>query len=541
VAASSRGAAWPPDLFSNFRVVDTADDRWEARLRALIKPPGWGATGPAIADDGDNSVPLYAILNDVRRAGCRTIVVEADYVDTNYADEHQAYYARLFRNIPNKCHRLHFFRTALKHSDLPRIQEFGEDYLGNAVVRPIETQRVGPTVLMPTSGNPGGGESCVAARARFTAHIGGAALPVVAMPFVQQDKNVSVCAQAALWMTATHLHEHPSFRIQRCRPSTINALATRHIPLGTLREGLHPMQVQQALQGMGVEALRYVIGEGSVAEGRGSYVDDLRVLSSYVLSGIPVILCINVPKRGGHAVTVIGHDFDFRSGAGATASVLPWITGLIVHDDARGPYSRLPIQAKAKEQRFEGYARAFIVPIPQRVTLRAENVLMHATTLVHGKIINELLEAVMPSGELERASFPSADLRKVVLCPFLIESNEFKRALLQPGMNEGLALTYRSMPMPKHVWVVELTTAALLRGSSPGNRRVIGEIVFDSTADWRANSRSFLAFHLLGRMLTRSPERCLPDGFFQTVDDEEPYPSILWRRLATTTSRAPHQ
>ena len=58
------------------------------------------------------------------------------------------------------------------------------------------------------------------------------------------------------------------------------------------------------------------------------------------------------------------------------------------------------------------------------------------------------------------------------------------------------------------------------------DRKTIGEIIIDSTADRHAHMGSYLAIHLLGRMIVRRPEEIEPYALY--VDpSEKPYGHLV--------------
>lgn len=54
------------------------------------------------------------------------------------------------------------------------------------------------------------------------------------------------------------------------------------------------------------------------------------------------------------------------------------------------------------------------------------------------------------------------------------------------------------------MWVTEISLPDHLNLPRSEQRKMLGEIVMDSTADRHARLRSYLAIHFLGRMIVRS-------------------------------------
>ena len=119
--------------------------------------------------------------------------------------------------------------------------------------------------------------------------------------------------------------------------------------------------------------------------------------------------------------------------------------------------------------------------------------------------------------------FTKRELSGLVFRTYLRSSNQFK-AGLPVGMSQLFKHVYRSRPMPRYIWVTEISTQHYINRPSAPDRRIIGEIIIDSTADWHAHMSSYLAVHLLGRMIFKSGRNDL--SFF--VDPlERPYSHLV--------------
>src|SRR6185503_9327187 len=60
---------------------------------------------------GGNRQPLESIIDALSKPPyeCKSVIVESDYVDKDYQDEHAAFYCKAFKKYPPRCVRLHFF------------------------------------------------------------------------------------------------------------------------------------------------------------------------------------------------------------------------------------------------------------------------------------------------------------------------------------------------------------------------------------------------------------------------------------------------
>ena len=51
----------------------------------------------------------------------KTIVVENNYIDRDFLEDHAGYYARCFQEYERKCSRLHFFNVSFSKDDLVNL------------------------------------------------------------------------------------------------------------------------------------------------------------------------------------------------------------------------------------------------------------------------------------------------------------------------------------------------------------------------------------------------------------------------------------
>jgi len=456
--------------------------RWRQNLLADIMP----FTEPATAR------PLLSVLREAQRQGCQTVVRERDYVDADYLDEFQHHYCVAFGNPEAKCERLHFFRARLGRADLLDLTAHTDSYLGYSVLRPTRSFRTGRTAISPGRQHPDKGY--VLCRSEFHANLSGTTLTVRAAPFMQADSNVGVCAQASLWSAARYMHQEHGFPL--FVPSRITEAATRAVTIGQVREGLADLQVLAALREMGFSPQKFT---------HYSTETTARIIYGYVESAIPVILGLKIGNEG-HAVVVVGHDFHVRkTPRKAWDSNIHWIDNFIVSDHASGPYDTLPIRRHDRHgiSIAKNVTRVYI-PHPPEVTVRLDDVTRHVQTIMTR--LNQII-ALFP--EADALAFTQDELESAVFRTYLRRSNEFKTTL-PAGMSDFFKHVYKSMRMPKYIWVTEISTAAYINQPRSSDRKAVGEIVIDSTADWHWRLGSFLAIHLNGRMILRDPQRRLP-------------------------------
>jgi hypothetical protein len=123
-----------------------------------------------------------------------------------------------------------------------------------------------------------------------------------------------------------------------------------------------------------------------------------------------------------------------------------------------------------------------------------------------------------------------------MLRPTLVPCTRYKRFLTdQAGaadfrMHPGLLDLYLTMPMPHHVWVVEVTSANLWGDGS----QVLGEVILDATGHPVHSvpyGTGFVAVHMPGSLFTRDAAAWDPadrQASHRTLDgDDVPYASCF--------------
>ena len=67
---------------------------------------------------------IQYIKRYVRDLDCSALVVEKEYIDRDYMEDHSVFYSRSLKSYPNHCHRVHFFRNIDSKQlelEIPRI------------------------------------------------------------------------------------------------------------------------------------------------------------------------------------------------------------------------------------------------------------------------------------------------------------------------------------------------------------------------------------------------------------------------------------
>jgi len=487
------------EIFDNIEIIYTDDPDWESNLiKKLTQPISY------LRERKDALIPLKNILNIEKEMGCRSIILENEYVDQDYLEEYSSFYSKSFLPYPTKTKRLHFFKDKVSYKDLLDLSQ--KKYLGYSIIRPILSFRTGRTIIQSPYDN--GNNLYTLCKASFDVNLSGSHLKVEGSPFIQQDTNVNVCAQSAIWMVSLFMNR--KYGYPRFYPPDITQFATRYFTVGPTREGLTINQIITALRDMGYNPVVFTNYDPR---------ESLKVIYAYIESEIPVILALTTPL-GGHAITVIGHDyninsnFDFYEGL---ASNVDLIDHFYYHDDAEGPYRKLKTRScNTKELSISDVVK-IIVPTPREVVMQVDDTIEHVKELLQHNTLNQLFKLV----NRENYRFSPIDLHNLVIRLYLRKSNDFKTSLSEE-LSERFRVKYKAMQMPKYIWVTEISRGELLKYPASDHRKIIGEIIIDSTAD-RHMLESWLVIHLLGRMFIRKFNKIE----FDSDLDEKPYPHLV--------------
>ncbi|MBI2424371.1 MAG: hypothetical protein HYV27_16185 [Candidatus Hydrogenedentes bacterium] len=409
----------------------------------------------------------------------KTILVERHYIDKDYRETFSSYHSKKFHTPDARCIRLHFFSDTIERSALHSANEMvARSYLGYSVLRPTRPNCIGRTLLRPEARPGWAGHLCLCEE---SVYIQGLELRVSGFPFISQDGDATVCAQATLWMLMRYFsNRYPAY--PEVYPVEIGNL-TRDYSVGRLlpTAGLYVWQMAEALRQVKFAPLVY---------DRGSFpVSFDHLLYTYIESGIPVLAAFEK-----HVVMLFGHQSDF-SEAGSTLPVAPspfvfssqFNRSFIGNDDNGIPYQFLrqtPLGV-AWEEMSGGDAsygvediRHFIAPLPERVFLPAESF----QSLVHKLLVSDEFGFATLS--------PRILAEPPVLRLFLTTGRGFKKRLSdRDNMGHlGVISAYRDLPLPHFIWVCEISHGSLYPW------KVLGEVIWDATRN-PYEENAFLAVH----------------------------------------------
>jgi hypothetical protein len=264
-----------------------------------------------------------------------------------------------------------------------------------------------------------------------------------------------------------------------------------------------------------------------------------------VESAIPPILLLQLADGSGHAVTAVGHAHRRPTQPFERAKALwlgkpllryyrssDWVPHFYVHDDQHGIFRKLTFLEPAPEQIETDIRNTYkntLIQVPEDeenhewrgaeleewhcpVALEMNDLVGDLGNNIPERIFANLWGIIAPIPKGITLSHAEAEtksawiIRRVfdqlemiipddlVIRLYLTRSNDYKQRIgADKSFNKGTSLIYRLKPMPKWIWVAELSQTNLMNVKSVKDIRIRGELILDATGNpWPTD---FLAFH----------------------------------------------
>ena len=448
----------------------------------------------------------------------RIAVIEDYYIDVDYSASYYDQRGRSFTPDKRGTKRVHFFSQdlpsdAISAADPEVTQTMQDSYLGFTVLRPETPVTLGRTfVACPSSIS----DMPVKFPTRGTTKVDLAGIPleVESCPYMSQDAKIMACATASLWMSTSNLVDKVTSVASHTTAQITSLAMSIERPLGPAvgLRGLSIEEMEHALFRMGYHPRCHEFPNAN------RVVEICHLFSD---SGIPPVLGIDIIGGTGHAVTVVGYTLGTPSKPEPTGSDMysahQFVPYLVIHDDQRGMYllaevedvpnhpdprsALLTIHAPNGPQ--EALCTAILVPFPGRVMLDAYEVVNQIEVWIpYGK----------DSGVIED--------REVVYRKLLVRSNAYKQTLLDNRRSSAKPNGYpadlvdfaRALPMPRYVWLIEVSYMDEWNPADPKSPPVVAEFVLDSTLTEYRRPDFLLAHYpgrLFGNLVTESNVRLI--------------------------------
>ena len=287
----------------------------------------------------------------------RTLVVETEYIDRYFLEDHNEYYSSCFNDFPRKCSRVHFFTAEFGYKELSsklakNDQEFvgtlQSTYLGFVVIRPVEETFLCRVCFKPYRKFFDNPEAHRLIQQRYEVNLAGVELTVHSVALQEQDKVVAACATSAIW---SFLNANGHISAQQLPSLSQITKVAAPLGFGQMRtfpnQGLDRDQIGSSLKSFGLEPMVIQRDFGDPLDWMSTIQDNLY---AYLDGSIPVMLggalyCETIDdgkksyeKLGDHIVTIVGFSAqgDMPEGTKLRNRQLDKV---YVHDDRFGPFA----------------------------------------------------------------------------------------------------------------------------------------------------------------------------------------------------------
>lgn len=424
-----------------------------------------------------------------------SILVEAPYVDRVYRNSYYSYFSSKLGSYSKDCARISFFDGEIDDSDFKdpiKHKDLQAKYRGFIVLRPTIQNIIGRSIISP---NALKNNNFIICSARFPTTANFAKFDVEGFPHSSQDTETISCAETTLWAVMEYFgNKYPDYK--PVLPSKIIEVLRR---VSTERQipsrGLNINQISYALREFGFGTRLYSRKDFGEEEFK-------RLFSCYVESGIPLIVAIDNFEHGGnigHAILCIGHsevDTDLVdnltvskiNGKEIALSQYSSDVQFYDNDDIEKKFifvdDNMPVcQQLLYKYPVGGYSNPrwdkcrinhFIAPLYPKIYLEV----FEAKNFCRGFLLNFFS---IPVGS------------EIYLRFFLTSSRSFKNSLnFNRTMNDDVKQLILEKPMPKFIWVGELSTKELIK-----KKEANGLILLDATEANTSYLRPLiLAFYL---------------------------------------------
>ena len=422
------------------------------------------------------------------------VIIEGEYVDIAYRDSYYDYYATKHSSYSRLCLRMSFFKPAFsKDINFEDESNIRDNYLGFLVVRPL-IKCIGRNVISPEA-KLANKQNIRICRVKVETSCLGVKLKAEGFPHASQDNETMTCAQTTIWS----LLEYYGNKYALYRPT----LPTE------IEEILEPFSYERQLPSKGLTynqisvALR-ILGFGPKIYQSGDTLDKIshfrKLLACYIESGIPLAVALTNDKLG-HAVVCVGtenvdaHEVTKYPVTLGKKTLYSWNQAVanakfVFNDDNLPCYQVASLSEPVKHYVDKGkvtwkdaQVRQFIAPLYHKVYMEADTAIA---------LTEQIIKTVISGGDGH------------VMRTLLTSSRTFREHITKmTSFANDQRLGLLSIPMPKFVWVTELSTPDEFY-----NGRASTLLLLDATGSKMAN-------------LARNIILLLSDGMFYGYDSTQ--------------------
>ncbi len=406
------------------------------------------------------------------------ILAETNYVDKVYRDSYYHYYSSKLNKYKRDCIRLSIFEGPIEESDFrdeTKVEKLNSNYRGFIILRPTAPYIIGRSVISPKALKL---NSFLCCTTRIQTTVNSIKLEVEGFPHSSQDTETISCAETSLWALMEYFGtKYPEYR--PILPSKI---------IQTLNKVSHQRQIPS--MGLNMQQMSFALKEfgfGTRIYSREEYGADFeRLISCYVESGVPLILGIDNWPTGniGHAMLCIGHEQIETKKIDSLPENYNLSNALTDTVNSKG----------IKLYDWDDIEKDFVFvddnfPVYQKATLKAPT--KHYSSPWHDCSIKHFIVPLYPKIYLEayeaknyillmltKGKDPLLQNNSEVLIRFyLTSSRSYKdRLALNNTFDKDVKDIILETPMPKFIWVTELSNKVLMK-----EYKANGLVIIDAT------------------------------------------------------------
>jgi hypothetical protein len=435
------------------------------------------------------------------------LVIEAPYVDRVFRNSYYNYFSTKLGTYNKDCIKVSIFDKEITEDDFRNKDRFNyllNSFKGFFVIRPTLPQIFGRSVINPNALKKNKFNTCFS---KISTTVNGVKLEVSGFPHSSQDEETITCAETTIWAVMEYFsHRYSDY--QPVLPSKIiqvleKVSTERQVP----SRGLAIQQISFALREFGF---------GTIVYSRDQYGDEFEnILSCYISSGIPLVIAVQnqLPNQLiGHALLCVGHEFidaemiDELMPAKMSNQNLEGklkVKNITIYDSdsIRKKFifvdDNHPVYQKAYIDNPTGHYHSlawkncrisnFVVPLHPRIYLEAY--------AAKNFVISFLVDGIV---SLE-------DNTEIVLRFYLTSSRSYKDYLcFNESFDENIKHVIVEIPMPKFIWIAELSTKALSAENMSN-----GLMILDATEPNVFDNKPLIMAAFQGHLVKYSQKDCV--------------------------------
>lgn len=371
------------------------------------------------------------------------LILEYPYIDKDFRSTYYSDFSKRHREIDRNSFRVHLFGEDEKYFGFFTLRNTSPFNLGRGYINPEALSiRTGHVLLT-----------------RFKVNLLGKNYTVDAFPWMQQDANISRCAQVSIWaITRYYSEKYPQYAEHTIQQIfELASSHTRKIP----SKGLTIENISSIFSFIGFYPEIYF----------SEVVNDPKIFNEiiyiFIESGIPFVAGL---KEKRHAITIIGH-LKIEMEKNVLNQITPvsdLVKGYYSVDDNYLPYS---IVGNGGEHSISDID-SIIIPLYEKMYLDIQTLL---------RVLPKVEKSFLPHNKMYRRVF-------------MTSSNSFKQFIFNHTDDESYRVKLLMLQMPKFIWIVEY-----IAGDSYPDY-VNSRFIFDATAMEYADLEKMMIAARIGDM-----------------------------------------